>query len=160
MDRNKMEAADRYLEQEDFSPEEMDRLVEEALGADAPEPLGADAPEPLGADAPETLRGDAPESLKRGAPNPLRPEELDRVWERIRQRAQRDRLYRRYRTMKVACVLLAALFLASQWKPMLLLGQRAAESMGIAWGEEESLEFQEYSFELKSTRNFPEVEET
>ena len=100
-----MEAADRYLEREDFSPEEMDRLVEEALGADAPEPLGADAP--------ETLRGDAPESLKRGAPNPLRPEELDRMWEQIRQRSQRDRLYRRYRPMKVACVLLVVLFLAS-----------------------------------------------
>ena len=139
-----MEAADRYLEQEDFSPEEMDRLVEEALGTDAP----------------EAMRADAPEAMRRDAPNPLGPEELDRVWERIRQRAQRDRLYRRYRTMKVACVLLAVLFLASQWKPMLLLGQRAAESMGIAWGEEESLEFQEYSFELKTPRNFPEVDET
>lgn len=128
MDGKKMEAADRYLEQEDFSPEEMDRLVGEALGPDAPDPL--------------------------------EPKEMDRMWEQIRQRSQRDRLYRRYRPMKVACVLLVVLFLASQWKPLLLLGQRAAESIGIGWGEEDNRTFQEYSFELKTPRNFPEPDET
>ena len=127
MDSKKMEAADRYLEQKDFSPEEMDRLVEEALGTDAPEPVG--------------------------------PEEMDRIQERIRQRTQRDRLYRRSRGLKVACVLLVAVFLASHWKPVLLLGQRAAESMGIGWGEEEDLQFQEYSFELKKPLRFPEPDE-
>lgn len=128
MDSNKMEAADRYLEQENFSPEEMDRLVEDVLEADVPEPV--------------------------------RLEEMDQIWDQIRRRVQRDRLRRRYRALKVACVLLVAVFVASHWKPVLLLGQRAAESIGIGWGEEEDLQFQEYSFELKKPRNFPEPDES